>query len=311
MKKTFLLLITSIWCFANVAAQEPADTSKWTTGGVFTANFTNTGFGTYWQGGGIPSIAITGLLNVYADMNAEKYKWQNSLDLAYGALKQGERDFIKADDRIDFNTKLGYKLSEKLLMSAMLNFRTQFDVGFEFPEGQFEPDGTPVRNYISQTFAPAYINLGLGFDYQPNKDFSLYFAPVSGKGTIVTDTSLTTRYLPEEFIGKKARFELGSFLKLKYRRVLTENVTLETKADFFSNYIDNFGNVDVNWETLINFKVNKYISASFFTHLIYDDDIRFEVENPATGMPFATKRPRTQFKHVLSIGLTYAFGAKK
>ena len=310
MKKFILILGASICLFSTAMAQE-ADTSVWKTGGLFTANFTNTGFGTYWQGGGIKSIAVTGLLNIFADKETKKTKWQNSLDLAYGAVSQGESDFIKSDDRIDFNSKLGYKLTKNLLASILLNFRTQFDVGFEFPEGQFEADGTPVRNFISQTFSPAYFNLGLGFDYQPNEDLSIYFAPISGKGTIVADTSLTGRYLPAEFIGKKARAEMGAFLNIKYRKKIMENVTIQSKADFFGNYIDNLGNIDVNWETLLNFQVNKYIAASFFTHLIYDDDIRFEVQDPATNMPYATKRPRTQFKHVLSIGLTYGFGVKK
>ena len=73
----------------------------------------------------------------------------------------------------------------------------------------------------------------------------------------------------------------------------------------FSNYLNNPQNIDVNWETLIQFKVNKYISATLSTHLIYDDDIDIAVFDDAgeqTG-----KGPRLQFKEVLGIGFAYKF----
>jgi hypothetical protein len=62
---------------------------------------------------------------------------------------------------------------------------------------------------------------------------------------------------------------------------------------------------DINWETTINMKVNKYIVASIFAHLIYDDDIDLNPENPLK------REPGIQFKHVLGIGLSYMFGDKQ
>lgn len=302
MKKLILFAFILFLTAFTTQAQE-SDTTYWKTGGVFNANYANTGFSSFWQGGGIKSINVVGLLNLFAAYKQDKVSWDNTLDLAYGNARQGENPFLKADDRIDFNSKFGYGLSEKTSLSSLLNFRTQFAPGLEFTNNDFNNG-----KLISKAFAPAYLNLGVGLDYKPTDGLSIYYAPINGKVTIVGVDSLRTRYMPEEFADQSTRFELGSFLKVQYRTKIMENVTFQTKADFFSNYLQNFGNVDINWENLINMQVNKYLVVSFFTHMIYDDDIKFTLFDDAGNE--VGKGPRTQFKRTLGVGLTYAFGDK-
>ena len=93
-----------------------------------------------------------------------------------------------------------------------------------------------------------------------------------------------------------------------------KNVTLQTRADFFTNYLTDLTSIDVNWETLMAFKVNKYLSANILTHVIYDEDIMFVLKdgegNPLTGPtgePTGQKGPRTQFREVLNIGVVHTF----
>jgi hypothetical protein len=62
--------------------------------------------------------------------------------------------------------------------------------------------------------------------------------------------------------------------------------------------------VDINWTTLTTFKVNKFISATLATQLIYDDDIKV-LRN--AGDQKGTVGPDIQFKQVLGIGLNYKF----
>jgi hypothetical protein len=47
--------------------------------------------------------------------------------------------------------------------------------------------------------------------------------------------------------------------------------------------------------------VNKWLAASIATQLIYDDDIIIKTDPDKPG------GPRTQFKEMLGIGLTYKF----
>ena len=51
---------------------------------------------------------------------------------------------------------------------------------------------------------------------------------------------------------------------------------------------------------LIAMKVNKYISATVSTQLLYDHDIQILDSDGNTG-------PRTQFKEVIGVGISYKF----
>ena len=320
MKKLTTLLVVCLLGISSLWAQDPA-ASAWKRGGVGGLTFTNTGFSNYWQGGGVNSFAIGTLGSVYANLNKGKSTWTNKLDMAYGVIKQGDirrNPFIKNEDRIEFNSQYGYKLTNNLLASSLLNFRSQFDAGFEYPQ----PGVFSVRNYISRFIAPGYINYGVGLEYRPVADdpnIGVYFSPLNAKITLVQDTNLSTRYMPAEFHGKKARFELGANLVAKYRKQLMKNVVYQTQATFFTNYLKNFGNVDVNWDNLLSLQVNKYINTTFATSLIYDDDIKFGlvedtnddgVTEPVLVNGIQKTGPRTQFKHVLSVGFVYKFEAK-
>jgi hypothetical protein len=99
---------------------------------------------------------------------------------------------------------------------------------------------------------------------------------------------------------------LGAFLNVKYRRPVLPNVTVQSRLDLFSNYLRNPQNIDVNWETLINFKVNRFISASISTILIYDDDILVPIDTDGDDI-MDGRGKRVQFKETLGIGLTYKF----
>ena len=83
------------------------------------------------------------------------------------------------------------------------------------------------------------------------------------------------------------------------------NVGFLTKLDLFSNYMHNPQNVDVNWEILLSMKVNKYISATIATQLVYDDDINISVYNKNNILEAVG--PRTQFKEVINVGFSYKF----
>lgn len=93
---------------------------------------------------------------------------------------------------------------------------------------------------------------------------------------------------------------------MQFAKDIFTNVNFKTKLELFSNYLNNPQNIDVNWECLLSMKVNKYISATVSTQLVYDDDIKIAVDSNNDGL--ADKNgPRVQFKEVLGIGLSYKF----
>lgn len=309
-----LSLVFTMMIPALQAQDVVKDTSYWKKGAVGTLGFTDTGFGQYWQAGGVPSFSILARVAANATYEKAKDQWASDLLVAYGRIRQGrgsDLPFIKNEDRLELNSKYGRKLRDKLLLSANLNFRTQFDLGYEFQDAF--PNLLDSATVISQAFAPAYLNFGLGLDWQPTPDLSITYSPVNSKVTIVTIEDLRSRYMPDDVMGS-TRYELGSNLGIKYKRALAENISFQTSANFFTNYLagedsngnSQLGNVDVNWETLTAAKVNDWLAITFATNLIYDDDIRFDLVDDA-GSKTGGKGPRTQFQRILTVGLTYTF----
>ncbi|MCF6366081.1 MAG: hypothetical protein L3J35_07750 [Bacteroidales bacterium] len=179
-----------------------------------------------------------------------------------------------------------------------MNFKTQFEDGYNYPDDS---------SVISSFLAPGYLLVAAGIDYKPNKNMSVFFAPLTSKTTIVNNQVLADAGAFGAEPGKNIRNEFGGYLKVAYTKDIATNINLNTKIDLFSNYLNNPQNIDINWEVLISMKVNKYISANISTQFIYDDDIKFQIVDE-TGMPvFGKFGPRPQFKELLGVGFTFKF----
>ena len=62
-------------------------------------------------------------------------------------------------------------------------------------------------------------------------------------------------------------------------------------------------NIDVNWDGMLDLKVNDYLSANIRVELIYDDDILIKTGEDAEGNEFFG--PRLQVKQLFGLGLSY------
>ncbi|MBR4620242.1 MAG: DUF3078 domain-containing protein [Salinivirgaceae bacterium] len=299
----------------------------WKVKGVASLNATQTSL-TNWVGGGQNSISINGAFNIQANYKMGKNSWENTFDLGYGLMKQGEdADYRKTDDRIDFSTKYGYQAYKSLYYAALASFKSQMTNGYNYIDDT-------TKQKISAFLAPAYVIGALGVDYKPNSYFSAFVAPLTVKYTIVNDQDLadagafgvsaaeykeitdsTGVVLSRTLVksGKKSRGEFGGYLRLMFSKSdfkaeALKNLSITSKADFFSNYLHNPQNIDVSWETQIAMKVNKYITVSVSTHLIYDDDIDVPVK---TTLPDGTEgikmSKRVQFKEIAGVGIMYNF----
>ena len=303
---------TNLQTEADKLKTEQVDSlGPWKKGGVMTLSGQQVSL-TNWAAGGQSSISANGLLSLFAIYKKGNNTWANSIDLAYGVVKQGEnKNWWKNDDRIQATSKYGRKAFGKVYYAGLLDFRTQFAEGYNYPN-----DSVRISNFL----APAYALAALGFDYKPNDNVSVFFAPATGRITIVNDQVLanagafgvkkavyaldTAGKMVMTAKGLKHREEFGGYLKLQYKRNVMENISFQTMIELFSNYMINPQNIDVNWTTLTSMKVNKYISATFSTQLLYDDDIKLV---RSSGSKKGTVGPDVQFKQALSIGISYKF----
>jgi hypothetical protein len=300
MNKRALTLAITVMLGMYTIAQEAAQDTTWKTGGLVGINMSQVSL-TNWAAGGFSSISGNAALNLFANMKKGKNTWDNTLDLGYGLLKQGDDgDVQKTDDRIDFASKYGREAwNPKWYYSALANFRTQFTEGVDAD-----------NNRISDLLAPAYVLASLGLDYKPNDNFTVFISPVTAKFTIVNDQDLANvgafGVQAAEFNdlgevvteGEKSRSEFGGYLKSQYTKDIMENVNFITKLDLFSNY-ENPTYIDVNWDALIGMKVNDYINVTLGTTMLYDHDIKITDSDGETG-------PRTQFRQIFGVGFAYA-----
>jgi hypothetical protein len=293
--------------------QVPDTLQGWKKGAITNLNLAQSSL-TNWAAGGENSLAVNGLLSAFLNYKNDKISWNSTLDIGYGLLKQGNGGaYRKTDDKFDFLSKIGREAVKNLYYTALLNFKTQMGPGYDYPT-----DTTETK--ISDFLAPAYIILALGLDYQPDPYLSIFAAPITERITIVNDQALADSgafgVKPATFDaehtllknGEKVRYEFGGYVRMIYTKnnfksEVLKNVVFTTKIDLFSNYLKNPQNIDVNWETLLAFKVNKFLVVNFNMQLIYDDDIKihYDKNNPdKTG-------PRTQFKEILGVGFSYTF----
>ena len=285
MKKVTLALI-ALFFVLGISAQEVKDTTYWKRNGDFTLNFSQVSFSN-WAAGGKNSVSGVALYNYAANYLKDRLSWDNSLNLGYGLLKEGSNELIKSEDKMEFNSKAGYRMTpeSKWFYSGLLGFRSQFANGYKYPD---------TDNKISALFAPAYLTFAVGADFKPNDRFSLFLSPLGTKLTFVADDELTSRFGLEE--GKNMRAEMGGSLRSELKLPIATNVDMVSALGLFSDYLDKPQNIDVNWDLRVNMKINKYLSANLITNMIYDDNIKIDGKNSLV-----------QWKQLFGVGFSYKF----
>lgn len=263
-----------------------------------------------WNAGGTSSVS--GLFSgkftrQYSNM---KTIWANELIVRYGLNKQDGIELRKTDDAMVLNSTFGYRKDtlSNWYHTAKLNFNTQFTNGYSYPN---------TEKPISKTFAPAYIFLGVGAGYTNKaKTKTLYISPLTQKTTLVLDETLANQgsFGVQKAIydldgnivkkGKKSKNEIGFLTTSYYKKEIFKNINLENRLSLYSDYINNFGNIDIDWDLQFELKVNQYVKANIGAHTIYDDDIKSKEQINGEQV---TSGPKIQLKQALGIGVIYAF----
>lgn len=309
MKKLITLLL--FFVSFNLYSQNPIPDSLlgWKSNGNFALQFNNSIFSN-WAKGGESTIATSFLFDYELDYVAKKSIFENTLNLGYALIYSDEFDIRKTDDKIDFISKYGLNLTNQLNATALLNFKTQFAEGFKYPN-----DSTVISNFL----APGYLNLSIGIDYKPKKNVSVFFTPMSGRVIFVFDQDLADagQYGVKKAIsdslgnitteGENIKYEFGANMVTKYKTKLFENTSFSSKLELFMNYTDqiaeNRANIDVNWESTINMKINSWLSVNMFFHLLYDHDILVPLDKNKPEK----KGRRLQYKNTNGLAISVNF----
>jgi hypothetical protein len=72
----------------------------------------------------------------------------------------------------------------------------------------------------------------------------------------------------------------------------------------FSDYINKFGNIDIDYDFKLDMTVNQYVKVNIGARIIYDDDIKAKEEQDGKQV---TLGPKLQIRQMLGVGLVYTF----
>ena len=263
-----------------------------------------------WSAGG--NSAISGLIKgdfsrVYTKGNQ---KWVNELIVRYGLNQQDGVELRKTEDLIQLSSTFGYRKDSitNWYHSAKFNFNTQFSNGYAYPN---------TEKAISRLFAPAYIFLGVGTENSSkSKHRVFYLSPFTFKTTFVLDQTLANQGafgVTEAIVdsndmiitnGKQIRTELGFLFSSYYKKEIAKNIVWVNKLVLFTDYINKFGNIDIDYDFKLDMTVNQYVKVNIGARIIYDDDIKAKEEQDGKQV---TLGPKLQIRQMLGVGLVYTF----
>ena len=272
---------------------------------------------THWAAGGESNGSGKITSHFTYSYNRKLFNYVINGIFAYGMSNYTkDKRYEKSEDRCELSMTMSNNNKNNLSFTSMASLKTQFSNGYTYPN-----DSIP----ISRFFAPAYLTLSAGYNYNIKDFLSIYISPVAGKMTFVTDQGLadlgsygveagywnvyngdSTWVKGKNFLG-----ELGINIMVKYQQNLNNNIDIFSKLNLYNNYMDpnrsNRWNIDVDWETGIKFTINKQISTIINIHLIYDDNIKFTITEVVDGKEITKQSPILQFKESLGISFLYKF----
>jgi Protein of unknown function (DUF3078) len=259
----------------------------WKKGGLYSLSIGQGSLNNWAAGGDDFSLSANSMLSLFAFYKKNKNSWDNTLDINWGYVKTTSLGSRKNDDRLDLLSKYGYALSPKFDLASLFNFRSQFFKGYSYNDN--------IRTLSSNFLAPAYILLGVGFNYKPTKHLSVYLSPLTVRWVIVKDDSLSAKGAYGVDPGKKSINEIGAFATISYLKEFNKSVTYIGRLDLFSNYKRKPQNVDVYMTNILSAKLGKVFSVTWSVDMIYDDDVRLFGPNKTSAA--------LQLKSIIGIGL--------
>ncbi len=184
---------------------------RWETGAFGTVGLGFNGFSD-WVSRPQPNIASSSIsvaLNGYANHLAKDYFWRNGANLNMGWVKFDDRDnpddidgYQQSADAINLTSLFGYKLSEKLAISTLAEYRS-----------------TILTNFNN----PGYLDIGVGATWTPVKDLIVVIHPLNYNFVFANDS---------------LNFEssLGAKIVADYTKELVKGVNWKTNLSIFQSY---------------------------------------------------------------------------
>lgn len=257
---------------------------KWTKKANTMIQFSQNYVSKNWHQGGSQYISILGILSGRLNYdNKKNIQWDNSGEwrLGFNSTEDAIRKLNTNEDVFKINSKFGLRASGNLFYSSSLDLSAQL----------FNNYNSPTSEVLNAAFlTPVRLNIGVGLDYKYKKLISMMLSPLSFKYVYSNDSRVSpTRFgIPE---GENSLKQIGSSFRAQLSYAPNRNIQLDSKLSFYTNY----EKIEVDWEIVGNFAVNRYLSTRISLNPRYDTSVILP-----TG-----EKAQLQFKELLSFGFSY------
>lgn len=159
------------------------------------------------------NTTILGSVNAFANKIEEKYFWRNTMNVNLGWQKlikdvdnvvEGEDEFTQTADVFNISSLYGYRLNEKVAISALGEYRT-----------------TLLNNFNN----PGYLDIGVGATWTPMPNLVVVFHPLNYNFIFAEE-------------GNQFESSLGTKILADYNTVLFDKITWRSNLSAFLSYKD-------------------------------------------------------------------------
>jgi len=264
---------------------EKATLSPWTKKANAYLQFSQNYVSNNWHQGGNDNIAILGTINGKLNYNDKKsIQWENSAEWRAG-FNSIEGDTIRVlntnDDIFRINSKLGIKAGGSFFYSGLFDFSIPLFLTYK---------GINSTVLKAAFMTPVRLNISAGLDYKYKKLFSVMISPLSYKYIYLNNPKVDPKLFGIK-TGENALSEIGSLIRIQANYSPSREMTFDSKFSFYTNYTK----VEIDWEIIGNFQLNRFLSTRIILNPRYDN----------TVIMTEGEKVKLQFKELLTFGLSY------